>query len=456
MIQVSTRKRQILAAVLCAASLCASAFAQTGRPLSLLESDPIDVETPFTAEAPSFEKFLVDIAGTPAGILREAFEGELLPGLPFKPFKGESDEAGCRATPASPAIGADVPLTYFGVPSPGANQSLVGAVQLLTSGPVDTQARTITMPLYEGQIFGSGEEVWFIATDSTDQVNAGALGINHSAKLTFSETGRGARTATLTGDGLLIFDQGRVDFSPVRQVIAGPEPNPFPPIVVQPGSEGDSLYTPLAKIVNAGGHIYNLPTVATGPAEVLLLEDGTPNYDHVHDSVIAIDFENETVTLELAAGFSFGRPVLYLSTDSNSPIAAALEGATLAPGLDDIDVGNDDSLFSAVERIFITANGPRGCDNPQRQGLNAALTDGEVPFNVLGGIPTLALDYSPLWDANIGEWTQEAIDAGYRSRLIDEFQILSFVEFGFLTGPGGAEYGSTGIIINCPIVHRFL
>ena len=65
-------------------------------------------------------------------------------------------------------------------------------------------------------------------------------------------------------------------------------------------------------------------------------------------------------------------------------------------------------------------------------------------------------DYSPLWDANFGQWTQEAIDAGYRSRLIDEFQILSFVEFGFLTGPGGSDYGSSGIIINCPIVHRFL
>ena len=454
MIQIS--KRQILTATLCAASLCSSAFAQSGRAFSLLESEAYDVE-PQSVASRSFEKFLPGTEGTPAGTLREAFEGDFLSGLSFKPFKeGEGTEAGCRVTPASPAIGADVPLTYFGVPSPGTNPSLVGAVQLLTSGPLDPEARTVTIPLYEGQLFGTGEPVWFIATDSTDETNAGALGINHSAKLAFAETGRGTRTATLTGDGLLVFDQGRVDFSPVRQVVAGAEPNPFPPAVAQPGSVGDSLYTPLVKIVNAGGHVYNLPTVGTGPVEALRLADGTPNYDYVHDSVISIDLENETVTMELAAGFSFGRPVLYLSTDSNSPVAAALEGATLAPGLDDIDVGNDDSLFSAVERIFITTNGPRGCDNPQRQGLNSAVSDGEAPFNVLGGIPTIAPDYSPLWDANFGEWTQEAIDAGYRSRLIDEFQILSFVEFGFLTGPSGTEYGSSGIIINCPIVHRFL
>ena len=77
-------------------------------------------------------------------------------------------------------------------------------------------------------------------------------------------------------------------------------------------------------------------------------------------------------------------------------------------------------------------------------------------MNVLGGIPTVATDYSPLWDLNLGEWTQEAIDRGYRSRLTEEFQILGLVERGFITAPGGGLYGSTGIIINCPIVMRFL
>ena len=126
----------------------------------------------------------------------------------------------------------------------------------------------------------------------------------------------------------------------------------------------------------------------------------------------------------------------------------------------DVQVGNDDSLFSAVERIFLWTNGPTnvvpGEVNPQRQGLESAVRGEGGPLNVLGGIPTVATDYSPLWDMNIGEWTQLAIDRGYRSRLTEEFQILGFVERGFLTGPGGATYGSTGFIVNCPIVQRFL
>lgn len=57
---------------------------------------------------------------------------------------------------------------------------------------------------------------------------------------------------------------------------------------------------------------------------------------------------------------------------------------------------------------------------------------------------------------NLGEWAQEAVDNGYRARMTEEFQILGMVVRGFLTGSGGTPYGSTGIIINCPIVHRFL
>ena len=82
--------------------------------------------------------------------------------------------------------------------------------------------------------------------------------------------------------------------------------------------------------------------------------------------------------------------MLYLSLDASSPLAAALEKATFAPKLGAITVGNDDSAFSAVERIFITANGPTGVDNPQRQGLNSAVMGEGSPLNVFGGIPTIA------------------------------------------------------------------
>lgn len=124
--------------------------------------------------------------------------------------------------------------------------------------------------------------------------------------------------------------------------------------------------------------------------------------------------------------------------------------------MEDIDVGKDDSAFSAVERLFLTINGPRGCENPQRQGIESALLDGRRPLNVLGGIPFVATDYSPLWDVNVGAWTNDAIAKGYRSRLIDEFQVLGMVQGGFITGPNGTKYGSAGFIVNCPIVFKFL
>ena len=118
-------------------------------------------------------------------------------------------------------------------------------------------------------------------------------------------------------------------------------------------------------------------------------------------------------------------------------------------------MGHDDGAFSAVERLFLFANGPTGKGNPQRQGLNSALSDGLSPLNVLGGIPTVATDYSPLWDLNLGVWTEDAIRKGYRSRLTEEFMVLKFVQDGWVTGPNGGKYGSTGFIVNCPIAWRY-
>jgi hypothetical protein len=75
---------------------------------------------------------------------------------------------------------------------------------------------------------------------------------------------------------------------------------------------------------------------------------------------------------------------------------------------------------------------------------------------VLGGIPTIATDYSPIWDFNLLEWTADAVAKGYRARVNEEFQILGLAVRGFVTGPGGAPFGSTGIVVNCPIVQRLL
>ncbi len=368
-----------------------------------------------------------------------------------------------RPSPAS--IGSDIPVTYFGPPPSSVEPELIGPRQLLTAGVLDEEEGTITLPLYRGELKETGEAVWYIVTDTTDADAAAALGLNHAAKLSFANTDRAVRLGEYRQDGTLLFHWGAVDFSPERVVVPGNMYNPslpaFPPESASPGSVGDELYSPLVKILNAGGHIYNAPMVAFDvEADQLDFCDGNVDHSIVHDSVIRICPEDETVTLSLVAGFSFARPVLYMSTDANDPLPAALEGAIYAPGLRDVAVGRDDSLLSAVERIFVITNGPvntvEGQTNPQRQGLDSALRGEGGPLNVLGGIPTFATDYSPLWDMNIGEWSQLAIDRNYRARVDEEFQILGLVQRGFITGPGGALFGSTGFIVNCPIVHRFL
>lgn len=160
--------------------------------------------------------------------------------------------------PAPPSIGADVPLTYFGPSGSKVQKELIGPLQLLNSGTVDQDKGTITLPLYRGET-KNGKNVWYVLTDTTDKGNADALGLNFSPKLAYAAVGNAARTATLRKDTILIFDQGSVDFRPERKIVAGDAPNFFPPKTAEPGSIGSADYSPLVRITNAAGQIYNAP-----------------------------------------------------------------------------------------------------------------------------------------------------------------------------------------------------
>jgi len=74
---------------------------------------------------------------------------------------------------------------------------------MLRSGMIDLDAGTITLPLYQGQM-KDGRKVWYILTDTDDEGNADALGLNYAAKLTYAGVGKGARNATLEKNGTLI------------------------------------------------------------------------------------------------------------------------------------------------------------------------------------------------------------------------------------------------------------
>ena len=152
------------------------------------------------------------------------------------------------------------------------------------------------------------------------------------------------------------------------------------------------------------------------------------------------------VDLLFVKGFDAGKPILYLSTDAGQPLTAVLERSTYVPALDKVATnGGDDFLGSARERLFGFINGQTGANNPQAQGfvhlikdgfasqdaslgntaLINALRNGGDLLNVFGDFPTLAdprhaQAYSPLWDAQLGLWTQKAVNAGLNTRQIDE------------------------------------
>ena len=363
---------------------------------------------------------------------------------------------GCDLFPAPPSVGASVPLSYFGPPPSTVNPSLVGPVQLLNSGTVDASNGTITLPLYKGTVKGSGKTVWYILTDVSDQGIANELGLNFSAKLGFAQNA--ARTGTIDDNGNIVFDKGTVDFSPQRNIVPGPAGQEFPPKSFAPGEIGDKNYSPFVTITNAGNVVYNAPMIAYNvDASEIDFPNGNVDYSKVHDAVAAIDTVNMTVTLNLVNGFSFGRPVWYISMDASIPLAAAIEHNTYAPLMASLLLGHDDSAFSPIERIFIATNGPEAGELQQPSAPGS--------FCRLSGWIQAEQHHSAVFPRS--HWTtarrgMPTFTSGLRTlstrdtgvSFARSFRYLTFVQDGLLTGPGGAPFGSAGFSINCPIVQR--
>ena len=61
---------------------------------------------------------------------------------------------------------------------------------------------------------------------------------------------------------------------------------------------------------------------------------------------------------------------------------------------------------------------------------------------------------APCGNGQLYEWTPYAVAKGYRQQLREEFQILTYVDDGLLTGPGGQPFGDSQFVINCPPVQR--
>ncbi|MDX2210508.1 MAG: hypothetical protein SFV20_09165 [Sphingopyxis sp.] len=359
-----------------------------------------------------------------------------------------------REAPAS--ISGDV-KTIVAQPSPSeVNPSFLGPVLLMKSAHIDLEKGTATLPLRRGKL-RTGQPVWFIITDTTDQNIADLQGLAYSPKLAYALTGKATRKATIERDGSFTFAAGSVDFRPALGLKPGPANAPFPPASHQPGSIGDADYTPLVFVENsAKALIYNAPVVSqASEAELNAMCAGNVDHSKVHDKVLAICPRDGTVTLNMTLGFTFDKPIFYLSTEANDPLVATLENATFTPAMKDLPFALEDAApGESAERIVVVVNGHTGKDNPHRQGLVSALSGEGGPLNVLGGIPTINLDYSPMWRLFPAVWTDEAIQKGYRYRLTSALQAAEMSHRGFIKSLDGGDFRAVGFVVNCPVVYR--
>src|SRR5438552_2199759 len=365
---------------------------------------------------------------------------------------------------------------------------------------VDLSKETVRLPLYKGVAYKgtpNQETVWYVLLDASDSGLAHDLGVNYAPKLANIGVGDPEAVQTVTlesptpeqnkfGQAVVDF-QGAPDFSPTR--IAQPGPNGFPLASFQPGAVAGPGYSPFIKIA-ASDIVYNAPIVATGdgPFDVV-------HHTNTGDRVLGIHIAPSTspsgqflesyADLLFVKGFDAGQPIVYLSTDAGQPLTAVLERSTYVPGLDKAAYnGGDDFLGSARERLFGFINGQTGADNPQAQGFQNLILDGHGAedaslgntslinalrhggdlLNVFGDFPTLADPrhadaYSPLWDAQLGLWTDKAVKEGLNKRQIDENQVfnLAATRPDLLTGVNPATgqpepYGSAGVDINCAVI----
>jgi len=359
---------------------------------------------------------------------------------------------------------------------------------------VDLSKESVRLPLYKGT--ANGETVWYVLLDASDQGIAHDLGVNYAPKLGNLAIGDPEAVQTVTLDSptpdqnrfgqAVVNFEGAPDFSPTR--IAEPGPTGFPLANFQPGAVAGPGYTPFIRIAGSQT-VYSAPIVATGdgPFDVV-------HHTNTGDRVLGVhiagpstpgQFAESWVDLLFVKGFDAGQPIVYISTDAGQPLTSVLERSTYVPALDKAAYnGGDDFLGSARERLFGFINGQTGADNKESQGFVHLINDGHASedasagntalidalrnggdlLNVFGDFPTEtdprhAQAYSPLWDAQLGLWTDKAIQQGLNTRQIDEVQVfnLAATRPDLLTGVNPATgqpapYGSVGVDINCAVI----
>ena len=328
-----------------------------------------------------------------------------------------------------------------------------------------------TLPLHKGNV--DGEPVWFVITDASDEAIAEELGLNFAPKLSNITTGcplcaqQVESKSKILGETEVTFE-GKPDFRPERTLEPGV--TFFPPKLAQPGAVADAKYSPFVR-VEGSDVVYNAPIVATGDGPF----DATTHTD-THDRLLAIDTEEMTVDMGLIRGSANGKDIVYLNFDASNSVTATLERSIFVPNLALSSFPNGSiRQDSARAEIFTFVNGPVGQESPPAQGITHLIRDGlnaqelnlentellealrnggdlENVFEVFPTLldPTLAQAYTPLWDLNVGVWSDEAVAEGRNVALRDANEIRAVAATGELTSPGGLPLASANEVINCP------
>ena len=315
----------------------------------------------------------------------------------------------------------------------------------------------VTLPLYKGT--SGGNPVWYVITDSSSKKWAKILGVNYAPKL--ANTAGGLGSQKVNGDPISGIDfPGTVDFSPRRELDIGDYGEcsslpflPFGPGCFAAGAVGDSSYSPLIELND--GTVLNASHIAnhTGKADKA-----------------TINASFTTATFDETTGGALGYVVHYFSVDASVVPGAVLENVTYAAALantpkDPLGPSDENaSHLSSREGIIAFTNGQTGLNNPNRQGLNSTILDGQaidltadnnisppLPLNILQQVPNPKADpgfpmYSPLWDVHFTTWQ---VPVAQRKLQRDFNSVLHNPN---ITNPSGGPVAPSGPVANCPII----
>lgn len=348
-------------------------------------------------------------------------------------------------------------------------KSVYGVSYKLRNYTTNPAGPIATFPLYKG-IDPDGGVVDYIITEASDKEFAETIGVSYTPRMA-NALPEGRQEVTIK-DGIISF-KGKVDFSAKRSVTPGNSNQlpltSFPPAAVAPGAVADAEWSGFCRLPS--GVVINAQVMSNKTG----IHDRIPHHGSIgedNQNNPYLDKVKRRVSLQLLDGWSGGKRFFYhIVTESNDAGPAAIELGYYAPRLSKLAV-----FGQFPEGCFLgfspNANGPDvlGVNNQSNitlsQGLNVGAKNNQQvdPVNCFPFGPK-NLNYSPMWDAHISQWTLNAVNANKVRIITGIDDLASLVASGDVTnfvgnpatGPVSkliAGLKPSGLLINCPAISQ--